>query len=127
MNDDAAARWSGHYRRTRDAWTRRAPALDEVFQRLAAAPVDAAAIAAALAAIAALPGSGLARSLRRLRQVVVLALIERDARGVAPLAEVCEAMTAFAEIAVQAALDDADARLSERHGAPLDADGARFR
>ena len=124
MDDDLpAARWSGHFRRTRDAWSRRAPGLEALFRRLAAAPVDAATVADALGVLRAAEGASLEAALRQLRQVVVLALIDRDSRGAASLAEVCEAMTVFAEIAVQAALDHADAQLADRHGAPLDPDG----
>ena len=124
MDDDIpAARWSGHFRRTRDAWSRRSADLEAVFARLAVAPIDAAAVSDALGALRAVEGATLEAALRRLRQVVVLALIDRDSRGAAPLSEVCEAMTAFAEIAVQAALDHADASLAERHGAPLDPEG----
>lgn len=130
MSVAQAARWSGYFRRTTDSWDRRTPQLRSMFDESLAAPVTASVIAQWLArlmpdaAAPAAPGSHtLARSLRQLRQLVLLVLMERDARGAADLDEVCAAMSAFADLAVQAALDACNAELTERHGAPLDATG----
>ena len=131
-----AARWSGHFRRTTESWPHRAPHLRALLEALAAEPVTPQAVRALQAALTA-DQSGiapdpdaparharvLARALRRMRQVLLLALMERDARGAADLPEVCLAMSAFADGAVQAALDAAHGELAQRHGAPLDAAG----
>ncbi len=65
----------------------------------------------------------LARALRRARNWLMLALIERDTSGRASLDEVCKAMTAFAEIATSLAMRAAGATLATRHGPALDRDG----
>ncbi len=67
--------------------------------------------------------ASLGRALRRARNWLMLALIERDTGGRATLDEVCAAMTAFAEIATSLALRAAGAALTARHGAALDRDG----
>lgn len=64
--------------------------------------------------------TALASALRRSRNWLMLALIERDTGGRAPLEEVCEAMTAFAEIATTRAMRAAGAALVARHGRALD-------
>ncbi len=75
------------------------------------------------AAAAAADGPALARALRRARNWLMLALIERDTSGRASLEEVCEAMTAFAEISTSHAMRAAGASLVERHGLALDREG----
>src|SRR5690606_25438021 len=67
--------------------------------------------------------ASLARALRRARNWLMLALIERDTSGRASLEEVCEAMTAFAEIATSHAMRAAGAALVDRHGPALDREG----
>ncbi|MEZ5658803.1 MAG: bifunctional [glutamate--ammonia ligase]-adenylyl-L-tyrosine phosphorylase/[glutamate--ammonia-ligase] adenylyltransferase [Burkholderiaceae bacterium] len=62
--------------------------------------------------------------LRRLRQWVMLTLIERDLRGAASLDEVCRAMTALAEFATAEAIHQASDELRDQFGMPRDADGA---
>jgi len=69
-------------------------------------------------------GEGVGRVLRQVRQCLIMALAERDIRGLAPLSEVCSAMTAFAAIATRIAMRQAGAELAERHGRPLDSRGA---
>ncbi|ODS97523.1 MAG: hypothetical protein ABS56_08845 [Lautropia sp. SCN 69-89] len=88
---------------------------------LARQPVDGAAIAR-LAAEVDVPGDTGA-TLRRARTWLLLALMERDLGGVAPLEEVCTAMTTFAAFATAAALRSAAAELAARHGRPLDRQG----
>ncbi|MEZ5651210.1 MAG: bifunctional [glutamate--ammonia ligase]-adenylyl-L-tyrosine phosphorylase/[glutamate--ammonia-ligase] adenylyltransferase [Burkholderiaceae bacterium] len=61
--------------------------------------------------------------LRRLRQWVMLALMERDLRGDAPLSEVCGAMTALAELTTGEAIRAASLELREQFGTPRDGAG----
>ena len=63
---------------------------------------------------------GLKRSLRRLRQRVMAALMVRDLGGQAPLAEVVETMTLLADITTNHALDFLHHRLVAQFGEPLD-------
>jgi [glutamine synthetase] adenylyltransferase / [glutamine synthetase]-adenylyl-L-tyrosine phosphorylase len=72
----------------------------------------------------ALGGSGddgearLKRSLRDLRNRVLLRAMARDLSGLAGLEEVCGTMTDLAELALRAALDRADERLRAEFGTP---------
>ena len=52
-------------------------------------------------------GDRIGAALRRARQLLILALMERDIGGAAPLAEVCRAMSAFAAAVTQVALAQA--------------------
>jgi [glutamine synthetase] adenylyltransferase / [glutamine synthetase]-adenylyl-L-tyrosine phosphorylase len=61
--------------------------------------------------------------LRRVRNWLMLCIIERDLSGRADLAEVCSAMTLFAEFSSRKALQVLAAEHSERHGLPLDEAG----
>ncbi|MCZ7561120.1 MAG: bifunctional [glutamate--ammonia ligase]-adenylyl-L-tyrosine phosphorylase/[glutamate--ammonia-ligase] adenylyltransferase [Burkholderiaceae bacterium] len=88
---------------------------------LARQPIDAAAIAR-LAAEVDVPGD-MGAALRRARTWLLLGLLERDVGGVAPLEEVCAAMTTFAAFATAVALRTAAAELAARHGRPLDRQG----
>jgi glutamate-ammonia-ligase adenylyltransferase len=65
----------------------------------------------------------LASALRRLRRRVLLTLIARDATGRAELAEVVAAMTALAELAVQATVGVQAQELAAIHGTPIGANG----
>lgn len=65
----------------------------------------------------------LGRALRRARNWLMLALIERDTSGRASLDEVCTAMTTFASITTSLALRAAARTLVARHGVALDHDG----
>jgi len=73
---------------------------------------------------AALDGAGedsevdLKRRLRRLRQEVLIRVMQRDLARLADLAEVCAAISALAEECIACALNWADARLRVRYGAP---------
>jgi len=134
-------RHSAYFRRTLAAFAARS---DEASVRsrlgtLAAEPISRATIdslveherrvAAGAAALASPEGgapadeASLGRALRRARNWLMLALIERDTGGRASLDEVCQAMTAFAEIATSLALRAAGATLLARHGPALDRDG----
>ncbi|MBI4741312.1 MAG: bifunctional [glutamate--ammonia ligase]-adenylyl-L-tyrosine phosphorylase/[glutamate--ammonia-ligase] adenylyltransferase [Betaproteobacteria bacterium] len=66
---------------------------------------------------------GLKRTLRRLRQRAMAALIVRDVCGLAPLAEVVETMTQLADIATNFALDFVHRQLVAQYGEPLDRQG----
>lgn len=64
-------------------------------------------------------GMPLPRAMRRLRNLLVCTLIERDLRGLADLDEVVSAITTFAEFAVQTHLAALTADLVALHGTPL--------
>ena len=68
-------------------------------------PFPREAIARALAGAAGEDEAAFKRRLRRLRERVVLRLMERDVAGLAPLDEVCATMSDLAELAVAAALE----------------------
>ena len=68
-------------------------------------------------------GKVLAAALRRLRRKVMLALIARDATGVANLAEVMRTTTDLAEVALDAALTFHAHDLAAVHGVPTSAAG----
>jgi len=82
---------------------------------------------AALAAIAAEDNPGAhAVALRDLRRRVFLHTLTRDLTGLAPLTEVCGAMTQLAELAMRSSVDLHARLLAGSHGDPLGAtDGAR--
>jgi [glutamine synthetase] adenylyltransferase / [glutamine synthetase]-adenylyl-L-tyrosine phosphorylase len=137
LNDDYAARaHSAWFDRTLDALQRRQPAIAALLPSLAAAPLDAAAVSRCWEHVASLSIAGgpsaavagraeadPAAALRRTRQLLVLAIIERDVRQEAPLAEVCGAISAWARIAVGIAVRHSGAALAAIHGRPLDAEG----
>lgn len=62
--------------------------------------------------------------LRRLRQWVMLTLIERDVSGVATLDEICQTMSLLAELSTRCALRAAAVEQVERFGRALDDQGA---
>jgi [glutamine synthetase] adenylyltransferase / [glutamine synthetase]-adenylyl-L-tyrosine phosphorylase len=64
-------------------------------------------------------GLPLQRAMRRLRNLVVCTLIERDLRGAADLAEVVGTMTAFADFAIRTHLDALMDELVAIHGMPV--------
>jgi glutamate-ammonia-ligase adenylyltransferase len=64
----------------------------------------------------------LAIALRRLRRRVFLHTLARDLLGLAPLTEVCGAMTQLAELAIHSAIGLHARRLAKNHGEPLGAD-----
>ena len=71
----------------------------------------------------AVAGAAVGRELRQARQLLLMALMERDLRGLAPLQEVCSAMTAFAAASTGAALSQAGRELAAQFGEPRDAAG----
>lgn len=129
-----AERYSGFFRRSLAALTARndAAAL-ACLQRLIDAPIDrervrelveaelAQARQRALGAVdVAFVGDQIGRALRRARQLLILALMERDVTGAAPLQEVCSAMSAFAAVVTQAALTQAASEMAAQFGPPRD-------
>ena len=80
---------------------------------------------AALAAEPAGDEATLQRTLRILRQRVLLRLMVRDLSRTAPLAEVLATTTALAEIAIGQALARLDEWLAARHGRPVGAASGR--
>ena len=66
------------------------------------------------------------RTLRRLRQQVLLRVMARDLAGLAPLAEVCAAMSDLAEASIDAAQRLAGAQLAAQFGVPRAADGGEL-
>ncbi|HQP65345.1 MAG TPA: bifunctional [glutamate--ammonia ligase]-adenylyl-L-tyrosine phosphorylase/[glutamate--ammonia-ligase] adenylyltransferase [Quisquiliibacterium sp.] len=135
-----AERFSGWFRRSLSALDARPPAPTEDLPALddwIAAPltparvteaVERAAHAARAQAAASIDpetgGNAVGRALRRVRQRLLMSLIERDVTGRASLEEVCQAMTAFAAATTRVALTQAGAELRERFGRPLDTHGA---
>ena len=65
----------------------------------------------------------LKRTLRRLRQRVMAALIVRDVSGLASLAEVVETMTQLADVSTNYALNWVHDQLARQYGEPLDSQG----
>ena len=109
-------------------WVAAAPERPGVLAAAAQEPVTRAAIAAWLeargAGLAADDEAGLKRLLREVRGLTLATLIERDRSGRADLAEVMAAMTALAELTVDAALTRLVPLLVARHGEPRGPDGA---
>lgn len=118
-----ALAWSGHLRRRLDA----RPAMRDWLADAASRPVTPETLRGWLAELAG-PGSEQAplpadlcrRALRQLRDRAFCALMARDLAGQAPLEEVVSAMTALADLAVDAAYRSAAAELRESHGVPRD-------
>ncbi len=67
-------------------------------------------------------GMPLPRAMRRLRNLVVAVLIERDLGGSADLTEVVATMTALAEFALQKHIAALAEELRQRHGIPIGAE-----
>jgi glutamate-ammonia-ligase adenylyltransferase len=81
-------------------------------------------------ALASLEGAGeqaVRKGLRQLRQQVLLRVMARDLAGLAPLGEVCGAMSDLAEASIEAAQAWAEADLGKRYGAVRDTQGAQQR
>jgi glutamate-ammonia-ligase adenylyltransferase len=67
----------------------------------------------------------LPRAMRRLRNLLICAIIRRDLEGRADLDEVVTAMSRFADFAVQSHLAELAAELSAVHGTPVGQDSGR--
>lgn len=106
---------------------RMAQARPELFQAALGAidqPFDAAAMRAYLAQQSADDEVALKRTLRRLRQQVMLRVLLRDLAGRAPLAEVVTSMSDLAELSLDYALRHLSLWLETQHGTPM-ANGKR--
>ncbi|MES2165366.1 MAG: bifunctional [glutamate--ammonia ligase]-adenylyl-L-tyrosine phosphorylase/[glutamate--ammonia-ligase] adenylyltransferase [Pseudomonadota bacterium] len=68
------------------------------------------------------PPLPLPRAMRRLRNLLVCVLIRRDLEGKANLAEVVEAMTRFADFAIQQHMVEIYAEMTAAHGTPIGRD-----
>jgi glutamate-ammonia-ligase adenylyltransferase len=66
-----------------------------------------------------------ARAMRRLRNLLVCAIIRRDLDGLADLDEVVTAMSRFADFAVQTHLAELMAEMTALHGEPVGAESGR--
>ncbi|MBI5911582.1 MAG: bifunctional [glutamate--ammonia ligase]-adenylyl-L-tyrosine phosphorylase/[glutamate--ammonia-ligase] adenylyltransferase [Betaproteobacteria bacterium] len=101
---------------------RLAQARPELFQAALAAidqPFDAGAMRAFLAAQPAGDEAELKRTLRRLRQQVMLRVLLRDLSGRAALAEVVVSMSDLAELSLGYALERLGVWLQAQHGTPM--------
>ena len=126
---------SAWFGRTLDALSRRQPPLAALLPAMVERPLDEAAVAACWERVAALssaagpsavgegPAADPGAALRRARQLLVLAIVERDVRQRASLAEVCGAISAWGRLSTRIALRHAAGELAARHGRPLDGDG----
>jgi len=128
----AALTCSAWFQRTLDALDRRLPAVSALLPGLVERPLDASVVARTWEAVSALsmpaaapgaPAPDPGPALRRTRQLLVLAIIERDVRQLAPLDEVCGAISAWARLSVEVALRHAARELAATFGRPLDPDG----
>ncbi len=66
-------------------------------------------------------GYPLPRAMRRLRNLLICAIIERDLSGEADLSEVVDTMTRFAEFAIRTHLKALSEELAAAHGTPIGA------
>jgi hypothetical protein len=136
-NTYAARSHSAWFGRTLDALQRRQPAIAELLPALTAQTLDAQVIDRCWATVESLsrpkgsPDTPEGRAaidpgpaLRRMRQLLVMAIIERDVTQQAPLSEVCGAISAWGIRAVEVAMRYAAAELAGVHGRPLDSEGA---
>ena len=113
---------SAYFRRTWQAMQARGSDEPAALAALVAAPLVPVAIDAAWQRHLAL-GQSAEVALRRFRQLLMLAIIERDISGQAPLEEVLTAITHWAELSVQHALDVGSAELQAQGRSLLDARG----
>jgi glutamate-ammonia-ligase adenylyltransferase len=67
----------------------------------------------------------LVRAMRRLRNLLICAIIQRDLDGKADLDEVVTAMSRFADFAVQSHLTELMAEMTATHGVPVGAESGR--
>ena len=70
-------------------------------------------------------GYPLQRAMRRLRNLIICAIINRDISGKAGLSEVVETMTLFAEFTIQTLLDVLYKEMMDAHGMPIGAQSDR--
>ena len=102
-------------------WLAADPARGAALDALVRQPLSRLDFGAALAREAA-AGLALPRAMRRLRNLLVAGLVRRDLGGQADLAEVVEAMTGFADFAIQTQLAALMDELVAIHGMPIGRD-----
>ena len=102
-------------------WLSAAPERAAQIAQLVRAPLGGLDFAAALAeqANAATPPLPAERAMRRLRNLLVCGLIERDLCGQADLNEVVTAMTGFADFAIRTHVNAIMAEMVALHGMPV--------
>ena len=130
-----AEQFSGFFRRSLQAMCARGPqdeaSIRAALQSQVAQAIDRSALQGLLDRFVppellqapAQTGEAVATGLRQLRQWVILSLMERDLRGDASLHEICQAMTALAQLTTECAMRVAGAETRARHGTPLDTTG----
>ena len=101
-------------------WTGADPSRAALLEILVGQPLDRLDFDAALARELG-AGLPLERAMRRLRNLLVCALLRRDLEGRAELAEVVATMTGFADFAIRTQLACAMAELVAIHGVPTGA------
>jgi [glutamine synthetase] adenylyltransferase / [glutamine synthetase]-adenylyl-L-tyrosine phosphorylase len=110
-------------------WLGADPARGGRIDTLAALSLASIDFGAALKSEAALGPNGsvlpTARAMRRLRNLLICAIIRRDLDGQADLDEVVTAMSRFADFAVQTHLAELMAEMTALHGEPIGADSGR--
>jgi len=99
-------------------WSDADPARPQLVQDLARLSLSAAEFADVLQRHTS-AGATLPAAMRRLRNLLLAVLIERDLDGRAELAEVLRTMTAFAEFAIRTQLAALTAEMTAAHGVPL--------
>ncbi|MBW8897115.1 MAG: bifunctional [glutamate--ammonia ligase]-adenylyl-L-tyrosine phosphorylase/[glutamate--ammonia-ligase] adenylyltransferase, partial [Massilia sp.] len=116
---------SRFYQRWLDADPARAARV-ETLAALSLASIDFGALLTAEAALGP-NGSTLPtpRAMRRLRNLLICAIIRRDLDGLADLDEVVTAMSRFADFAVQTHVAELMAEMTALHGEPIGADSGR--
>jgi [glutamine synthetase] adenylyltransferase / [glutamine synthetase]-adenylyl-L-tyrosine phosphorylase len=118
-----------HLSRFYQRWLGADPARAERVATLAALSLASLDFGAALKSEAALGPAGAvlptARAMRRLRNLLICAIIRRDLDGQADLDEVVTAMSRFADFAVQTHLAELMTEMTALHGEPIGADSGR--
>lgn len=99
-------------------WTGAEPGRQEKVAQLARNPIDTAGFRQLLG-LELEAGRPLRAAMRRLRNLVVCTLIERDLSGRADMAEVVFTISRFADFAIQTHLDDLMAEMCALHGVPV--------
>lgn len=118
-----------HLSRFYQRWLGADPARAERVATLAALSLASLDFGAALKSEAATGPDGAVlptvRAMRRLRNLLICAIIRRDLDGQADLDEVVTAMSRFADFAVQTHLAELMAEMTAQHGEPIGADSGR--
>ena len=114
MTPDSPVSASRYYQR----WSAADPSRPALLDAVVGAPLSTLDLNAALA-LQGGAGLPLPRAMRRLRNLLVCALVRRDLEGAADLAEVVDTMTGFADFAIRTHQDALMAELVAAHGMPI--------